>query len=172
MAITSSGTVVGLFTSHDEARAAVSELRDRGFPVEQVGVAGRGVENDSDLDDDSPTYVAEGAATGVATGAGIGALWGLGIIAGVLPVLGPAIAGGTLAAILTSAAAGATVAGFTGTLIGMGIPKDEADYYESELNAGRVVVTVTAPGREAEAFSVMQRHGAFDRSTAQLADRR
>ena len=53
------------------------------------------------------THAKEGAIAGVAAGAGVGALWGLGILAGVLPGIGTAIAGGTLAAILSSAAAGA-----------------------------------------------------------------
>ena len=56
----------------------------------------------------------------------MGALWGLGILAGIVPAIGPAIAGGTLAAILSSAAAGAATAGVAGALIGLGIPEDEA----------------------------------------------
>ena len=107
---------------------------------------------------------------GVTAGAGVGALWGIGIVSGVLPVLGPAIAAGTLAAILSSAAAGATVAGLAGTLIGLGIPREDAEYYESEFEAGRTLVTVTAPGREAEVRDVMARHGGFERtSTEHLA---
>lgn len=158
------GTVVNVFTDHDEARSAVSELRDKGFSAEEVGVVGR-------LDDKATTassgesYAAEGAATGLAAGAGAGALWGLGIIAGVMPILGPAIAGGTLAAILTSAAAGAAAAGVTGTLVGLGIPRDEADYYESEVRGGRFLVTVSAVGREAEASEIMHRHGGYTQLT-------
>jgi hypothetical protein len=81
-----------------------------------------------------------------------------------MPVLGPAIAGGTLAAIFTSAAAGATVAGVAGILVGMGIPHEDAEYYESELHAGRVIVTVFAPGREAEASEIMLRNGGYTHS--------
>ena len=94
-----------------------------------------------------------------------GALWGLGIVAGVLPAVGPAIAGGTLAAILTSAAAGAAAAGLAGTLIGLGIPKHEAEYYESEVEAGRIVVTVRTGGRYAEVLAVMRRFGGYDMDT-------
>jgi uncharacterized protein (TIGR02271 family) len=86
-----------------------------------------------------------------------------------MPVIGPAIAGGALAAVLSSAAAGAAAAGLGGALVGMGIPKDEAEYYESEFQAGRTIVTVTAPGRETEARSVMDRFGAYDRSSAEMS---
>jgi hypothetical protein len=54
-----------------------------------------------------------------------------------------------LAAILSSAAAGAAAAGLAGTLIGLGIPKEEAEFYEGQVSAGHVLVTVQADGRNA-----------------------
>lgn len=161
------GTVVNAFLTEPEARAAVFELRDRGFSIEQVGVAGPKspvVHHDTESGTSLADHSAEYGAAGLATGAGLGALWGLGIVAGILPMLGPAIAGGTLAAIFTSAAAGATVAGLAGILVGMGIPKGDAEYYEAELYAGHVIVTVFAPNREAEASEIMLRNGGFTHS--------
>lgn len=160
------GTVVNVFLTDNEARGAVLELRDRGFSIEQVGIAGPKpehleTEHEPVHEHTAHDHSAEYGVAGVATGAGLGALWGLGIVVGIMPVLGPAIAGGTLAAIFTSAAAGATVAGLAGILVGMGIPTEDADYYESELHAGHVVVTVLAPGREAEASEIMLRHGGY-----------
>lgn len=155
MAVTTVSTVVGVFADSTSAQAAVNDLQDRGFRSDQIGVAGR----DWRDDDSNESFAGEGAATGLVAGASVGALWGLGVIAGMMPVLGPAIAGGTLAAILSSAAAGAAAAGLTGALIGMGIPKDEAAYYESEFHAGRIIVTVNAPGREAEASQILLQHG-------------
>lgn len=155
------GTVVSVFLNAAEARRALKELRDRGFDAGQLGIASS---EQSMVDGADETYASEGAVAGVTAGAGAGALWGLGIVSGVLPVLGPAIAAGTLAAILSSAAAGATVAGLAGTLIGLGIPRAEAEYYESELQAGRTVVTVSAPGREVEARDILARHGGYERS--------
>lgn len=159
------GTVVNAFLTESEARAAVFELRDRGFSIEQVGVAGPKTQVQHH-EEEHPhhrfaDHSAEYGAAGLATGAGLGALWGLGIVAGILPFLGPAIAGGTLAAIFTSAAAGATVAGLAGILVGMGIPKADAEYYESELHNGHIIVTVFAPNREAEASEIMLRNGGF-----------
>jgi uncharacterized protein (TIGR02271 family) len=171
MAMHQGRAVVGVFSDASKAQQAVQALRNAGFTEDQIGVLGRdGRRSTTDGDDDTnESYAAEGAATGVAAGAGIGALWGLGILAGVMPVIGPAIAGGALAAVLSSAAAGAAAAGLGGALVGMGIPKDEAEYYESEFQAGRTIVTVTAPGRETEARSVMDRFGAYDRSSAEMS---
>ena len=57
------------------------------------------------------------------------------------------------------------VAGLAGTLIGWGIPEEEARYYDSELGAGRTIVTVKADGRADEAWNILMRHGAYDKST-------
>jgi uncharacterized protein (TIGR02271 family) len=163
--------VVGVFSDASKAQQAVQALRNAGFTDDQIGVIGRDARRTTNTGDDdtNDSYAAEGAATGVAAGAGLGALWGLGILAGVMPVIGPAIAGGALAAVLSSAAAGAAAAGLGGALVGMGIPKDEAEYYESEFQAGRTLVTVTAPARETEARTILRQFGGHDRSSAEMS---
>jgi hypothetical protein len=100
--------------------------------------------------------------TGALTGIGLGALAGLGVLAGVIPVVGPAIAAGTLGVVLSNAAAGAGIAGLVGALVGAGVPEHEAKYYQGELEAGRVIVTVHAAGRAEEAAAVLRRNGAYD----------
>lgn len=168
MATQNHGTVVGVFNDHSQARQAIQALKDNGFTESQIGVASShsdGLRKASGDDAGDESYAAEGAVTGLAAGAGIGALWGLGVISLALPAIGPAIAGGTLAAILSSAAAGAAAATLGGALVGLGIPKDEADYYETELHSGRTVVTVNAGGKRAEAKALLVRYGAYDMST-------
>jgi len=166
MAMRSHSTVVGVFEDHSHAQRAVNELKRMGFTEDQIGVARRGSDEDrgtlAPTDAGDETYAGEGTAAGLATGAGVGALWGLGIIAGVLPAIGPAIAGGTLAAILSSAAAGAVAAGLGGALIGLGLSKEEAEFYNTEFESGRTVVTVTAPGREQIAESILREYGGYD----------
>jgi uncharacterized protein (TIGR02271 family) len=163
MAAKSGKTVVGAFTSQEDARRATRALRDAGFKEDQIGVAsskprtGDGAISEEDDGD----YTAEGAMAGVATGAGIGALWGLGILAGILPAIGPAIAGGTLAVLLSSAAAGAAAAGIAGALIGMGLSKEEAEFYEGEIKAGRTIVTVNAGSRRDEALHILRQFGGY-----------
>lgn len=162
-------SVVGVFNDHARAQQAVNALKRAGFTDDQIGVIGRDSRSSgtgTSSDDQSETYAAEGATTGLAAGAGIGALWGLGILAGALPVIGPAFAAGTLATILSSAAAGAAVATLAGGLVGMGIPKEEAEFYESEVHSGRVLVTVSAAGRETEAREILRSHGSYDFSNA------
>jgi hypothetical protein len=163
-------TAIGVFARGSDAQAAVRDLRSAGFAEEDIGVAARDLERSTAegtrrVAGEGESQAEEGAVTGGAGGGGLGALGGLGFRAGLWPPIGPAIAGGTLAAILSSAAAGAAAAGIAGALIGAGIPEDEASYYESEFQAGRTIFSVRANGRYDEAMSVLARHGAYDLST-------
>lgn len=165
-------TVVGVFHDQEHARAAVHELRQAGFAEDRIGMIVRdhttGREIRADWQAGHPDYtdsnMAAGAATGAATGAGIGALWALGIAAGVLPVVGPVIAGGIFASIIASAAGAAVVGGLVGALVGLGVPEEEAAFYESEVTSGRTVVFVQADERVDEAQAILVRHGAYNRS--------
>ena len=171
MAVQQRSTVVGVFEDRKEADRAVADLRAAGFRDDQIGVAmrhsdGSEMTASTSVDD---SEAASGALTGALTGMGLGALAGLGVLAGVIPVVGPAIAGGTLGVILSNAAAGAGIAGVAGALIGSGVPEDEANYYHSEFEAGRTIVTVRADARYDDAVAILRRAGAYDMSTRGFA---
>jgi uncharacterized protein (TIGR02271 family) len=53
----------------------------------------------------------------------------------------------------------------------LGIPEDEAEFYESEVKAGRTIVTVKTDSRRAEAVDLLQKHGASLRSAGADAKR-
>jgi len=170
MATTKRSTVVGVFADRTQAQRAVEDLRKAGFREDQIGVVTRNEEGHAtDTAASKGSKAAAGAATGAAAGAGVGALWALGIAAGMLPAIGPVIAGGLLASILASAAGGAAVAGIVGALVGLGIPEEEAKYYESEVHAGRTLVTVRADTRADEAMAILHRFGGYDMHTAATA---
>jgi hypothetical protein len=168
---TTTGVVIGVFDDKRSAERAVTELRKAGFRDDQIGVAARDRAVQEDVRrgaDRDGTYAGEGAVIGAATGAAGGVLWGLGIMAGVLPAIGPVIAGGTLAAILASGAVGAAAAGLTGALVGWGIPEEEARYYEREVHAGRIVLSVRADDRADKAFEILRDANArFEPTTSQ-----
>ena len=56
-----------------------------------------------------------------------------------------------------------------GALVGLGIPEEEAKYYETEVKGGRVLVTVKADGRYDEAYAILRRFGAYDVNTRRAA---
>jgi len=104
-------TVVGVFENEKDAQDAIRELKADGFHETQIGLAAQTKDDSAEFTDAS----AKTAAAGAIIGLGTGALWGLGIVAGILPGIGLVIAGGTLAAILSSAAIGAATGGLSGT---------------------------------------------------------
>lgn len=161
-------TAVGVFTNRVQAEDAIAELRRAGFRDNQIGLVARTDGGDLQRTDGAgeETMAGEGAVAGAVAGAGIGGLVGLGVLSGVIPIVGPAIVAGTLGTILTNALGGAAIAGIVGALIGFGIPEEDARYYESEVKGGRFLVTVDAGTRYNEAWSILDRFGAYNRSTA------
>lgn len=163
-------TVVGVFEDQGAAQKAVAELRRAGFGEDQVGVLVRDMPHRADRDametEDTTSNVGAAAATGAITGAGVGALWALGIATVGLPAIGPVIAGGILASLLASAAGTAVAGGILGALVGLGIPEEQARSYESEFHAGRILVTVQTADDYRKAENILHEHGAFNIHTA------
>jgi hypothetical protein len=167
-------TALGVFPNYAEAQSALLALRAAGYRDEQIGVIGPGDLRDlparSGLPHDpTRTHWEEGAEIGAAAGGLAGLGLGAIVAAGIISPLGPVIAGGTLAALLASAGTGAGVGAVVGALAGMGVPEEDARWYQSELEAGRVVVTVRAENGVA-AQEILNRHGALDRPRPGPAD--
>ncbi|MBP3958666.1 hypothetical protein J8F10_25750 [Gemmata sp. G18] len=160
--------VVGVFYTRSEAESAIRDLRAAGFADDSIGMIARDAEGNMVNERNNETLAGEGAAAGAVVGAGAGALVGLGVLAGTIPVIGPVLAIGTLGTVLLNAAGGAAILGLVGALIGVGIPEDDARYYESEVHGGRFLVTVEAGNRQAEAWTTLHRAGGYNRTTPAL----
>ena len=44
----------------------------------------------------------------------------------------------------------------------MGVPEQDAGYYQRELDAGRTIVLVRAAGLQEQALGILRQHGAYD----------
>lgn len=161
-------TVVGVFETRARAEQAIADLKADGFTDQQIGMVARNAAGEV-VDQHGETLAEEGAVTGAVAGAGAGAIIGAGVLAGVIPVVGPVLAIGALGTVLLNAVGGAAIAGLAGALIGWGIPEDDAAYYESEVKAGRFLVTVEANGRAEDARTILHRYEGFDRTTRTAA---
>ena len=150
-------TVLGVFSSRDQAEVAVKELRAHGFEKDISIVAkdqnmGGGDRNASMTGGDS---LADGATTGGVLGGLAGLAMGAGALA--IPGIGPIIAAGPIAGLLSGAATG----GIAGGLIDWGIPKEEADEYENEVKSGRIVAAVKCSDEKAgQCQEILKNHGA------------
>jgi hypothetical protein len=153
-------TIVGLFSDRSDAESAVIALEKAGFTHEHIGFAGHGDATSAETTDHAGGAL-KGAARGSLSGGAVGGL--LGALAAVLiPGIGPVIAGGLLAGIVAGAVAGGAVGGIGGALTGMGVSKQDADYYDKEFRGGRTLVTVEPGDRRDEAEEIMRAHGAHD----------
>jgi hypothetical protein len=162
-------TIGALFTSRDEAEQAINALKDRGFRGDQIGIAMRDRTQQGELMEDTGSKAAAGATTGAVGGGLLGGIVGflVGVGALAIPGIGPIVSAGVLTATLgtvgatTLAGAGIGVAagGIVGALVGMGIPENEAKYFDTGFRKGHVLVTVNAGDRSAEAAEVLQQYG-------------
>jgi len=163
MATATCTTTAGVFQSRETAERAIESLRAAGYRDDQIGLVARDTRGRTVRTDGSgESNAGEGAAIGAAAGAGVLALGSLGVSFGVIPVIGPILAVGPLAAALISAGAGAAGGGLAGALIGWGISEEDAQYYEKEVKAGRYLVTVEC-GQGDDARDILQRYGAVTR---------
>src|SRR5919201_3209901 len=165
MATTERPTVVGVFDNRTEAERAVDELHRAGFRDDQIGYAAHGgeaPEGSTDWQAAGPGEAGEGAAKGAVSGGIIGGILGA-LATGLIPGIGPVVAGGLLAGIIGGGLIGAAGGGLLGALVGsMGVPEEEARYYDQEFRSGRTIVTVKADGRYDEAQSILRQSGAYD----------
>ena len=100
----------------------------------------------------------EEEATGAVTGGIVGGVLGAAVVL-LIPVIGPAFAGGILVTVF-SAALGAVTGGMLGALVTLGVPEEHARHYEEEFKAGRTIVTVKTEDQHQEVLDIMYHHGA------------
>src|SRR5436190_127027 len=149
---TQRSTVVGVFQDRTAAEMAVQHLRDGGFRDDQIGIVAHNgtMSGDRIGTTETGSKVPEGAATGAVIGGILGAAAAL-----LIPGIGPVVAGGILAATLGGAALGAAAGGLLGALTNMGVPEEEAQYYQGEFEQGRTIVTVRTSDRQREAIDIL-----------------
>lgn len=148
------GTVGGVFDREEDAHEAVQELRYLGFRDAQIGVVAHPRSRHGTLVEN---HIPSGPATGFAVGTELGSAWGLGMTAGFFPEIGPAIAGGTLATVLSSATSDGANLDLADALVELGITETNAQYYEDEFASGKTIVLVNAGSRAEVAEVVLTR---------------
>ena len=156
---------VGVFDDRNDAELAARDLREGGFKDDQIGYAWK---DDSGKTHTEGNKSGELAASGAGTGVVLGGLIGAGA-ALLIPGVGPVISGGILASALaggvTGAVTGAVAGGISGALLGLGIPKEEADYYDQQFRDGRTLMTVKADDRYSNASDIVRRRNGYDYET-------
>jgi len=151
--------IIGLFNTQVMANSALRDLRANGFAEENLGLVVKDLEHGGVLSTAEadmalrPERVTEDAVAGGLLGGAIGAFLAVsGAL--VIPGIGPFIAGGILVTLL-----GGGAGWLVGGLAGLGIPEEDARYYQEQVESGRALVTVLAGDREEDAVRILLRHG-------------
>jgi len=146
-------TVVGMFDTNPQAKAAIERLHASGIDPEAISVAMKDDREAAEIASSTGAHdlSGKGATTGMLSGAGVGILVGLAIAGStiILPGLGTFLIGGPLVAAITGAGIGAASGGLIGALIGLGIPQEEADHFSAGMERGHVLVAAHVEDQEA-----------------------
>lgn len=146
-------SVIGVFSSKQEAEKAIQSLRQQGFKGEEINIISKEKRNGEYYDDD----IADGALTGGTLGGIGGLILGAGALA--IPGIGPVIAAGPIAAALSGAVAG----GITGGLIDWGIPAEASSRYEQHVAQGNILAVIrTQEAKVQQAAQILRQNGAKD----------
>ncbi|HQD40244.1 MAG TPA: general stress protein [Bacillota bacterium] len=149
-------TVIGVFSSEQQAERSIRSLRAGGFGDDEISMVAKGQEEGSDQNSGMGTLTS-GTTTGGAIGGIAGLLAGIGALA--IPGIGPIVAMGPIAATLSGAVAG----GIAGGLIDLGIPAQRSEYYEGKVREGKILSVIeTDPEKVEETAQILRENGAED----------
>jgi uncharacterized membrane protein len=154
-------SIVVVYSTLDDAEAAVKKLGEGGFPIQHVSIIAK------DLGSEKKVHgfvtSCDVAKSTARTGAWVGGIFGLLVGAAFVwvPGLGPLIVAGSLASALMGgiegAVAGAAFSGMLGWLASLGISKQHIIKYEENVKAGKyLLIAHGAPDDVAKAERLLQ----------------
>lgn len=161
------GMLEGTLPAAENAIDRLLAFRGRQNQAAQSASADTSALNTQDEEAQSDEGEGDDDRAGVAAGSIAGGVVGAAGAALLIPGIGPAVAGGVLTVVLAGAAMGGIAGGFLGAFANLGVPKEKARFYEREVKAGSVIVTVstTTPAQEQQSIEILQHAGAHDVET-------
>ena len=160
----------GIYPDQVSVSDAVESLKNAGFRNTDISVLFPENTGSKDFAHEKHTKAPEGAVAGASSGAILGGAlgWLAGIGALAIPGIGPFVAAGPIVAMLSGIGVGGTVGGFTGALIGVGIPEYEAIRYEGRIRSGGILLSVHCDNSDwvRRATEVLEHSGASDIATS------
>jgi hypothetical protein len=144
--MSSENIAIATFKTHHDAEEAVKKLQHDGFDMKKLSIVGHNYHTEEHVlgyynnEDRIKTW----GKLGAFSGAIMGALFGSGLF--LVPGVGPVLIAGPLLASLVAALEGGVLVGSMGvisaSLVGLGIPKDSALKYETEIKADTFLLLV------------------------------
>ena len=160
----------GIYPDQVSVSEGVEALKNAGFRNTDISVLFPENTGSKDFAHEKHTKAPEGAVAGASSGAILGGAlgWLAGIGALAIPGIGPFVAAGPIVAMLSGIGVGGTVGGFTGALVGVGIPEYEAKRYEGRIRSGGILLSVHCDNSDwvKRAIDVLEHSGAADIATS------
>lgn len=152
-------TVIGVFEQREKAEAAYQDLREAGVPTDDISVIHK-------PEGGRPEFGVEqtqtGKTTAAATGAGlvIGGIVGAALLA--VPGVGPLLAAGPITLVLGGIGIGGSLGALLGSIVGLGVPTEQAKAYEQAIRDGGVFIAVRAAEGQMvhDVCRLLRQHGA------------
>lgn len=161
-----SHTLLAAFTDRKSADNAIASLENGGFEAKDLSI----ITKDTKVESGSTLAgnVADGTASGAVTGGVIGGAAGLLVGAGVIPALAGLLIGGPIAvalgatglaaATISGVVTGAVAGSLIGALTGLGVPEEDAKYFDETVKEGGVLVAVAVDQDGEEARTILEKH--------------
>lgn len=143
---TKCSSLLAVYRDHNAAEDAVRLLQKNGVKMDQLSIVGQDFKTiEQPIGFLTTGSVAcDGARFGAWTGGFFGILAGAAFL--IVPGIGPLVIAGPLAATLLGgvegALAGSAIGALAGSLVSLGFSKNQAIRYESEIKAGKFLVTL------------------------------
>ncbi|PLT31287.1 general stress protein [Peribacillus deserti] len=138
--------VIGVYEKEEQAQAAVKELQNRGYSIDEISIVAKNIDGLGLDADQVKSKETDGLVAGAAAGGAVG-LTGLflGLSYLAIPGIGPILAAGPIFTILGGAVAGLATnsGGLSKALQEIGLNEEEARTYEDDINKGKILIAVT-----------------------------
>ena len=153
---------VAVYNNHDEAVAAVKELKKSGYPTKRVSIIGKGEKltpEERAMNDRKITNIeGAGAGIGATVGSTLGILTGVGVFA--IPGFGWLVGAGALVGAIAGLDIGLLGGGIVGALSVSAIKDHHAKDYDAHLHQGKFLVIVQGNEEEVNrAKDILHAHG-------------
>jgi hypothetical protein len=153
-------TVVGLYEDLRDAEKVVRGLQKAGFARDDISLVARTAGGDEMPGSETRREATAGAMIGGAAGLVVG------LVALLIPGIGPIIAAGPLATALAGVGVGVVAGGLMGVLTKAGVPQEHAFTYAEGLRQGRILVMVKTPAAETDrAVAIMNQYSPIEMDT-------
>jgi len=150
-------SAIGVYDDLEKAENAIDELRQAGFPPDEIGIIGHVV--DGVVPAPSEMHAPEeNAISALIKGGILGGVVGAFVML-VIPGLGQVAGLGRWFDIVGGAALGACVCGVVLAFGSFLLWRPKTRFFVTELEKGNFIVTVKNPARKQEAVSVLSRQG-------------